>query len=87
MHRDTLQWVAALDLMLDLNPELLVPQHTRPLAGRENIKETMTAYRYPCMISPLSIYDRLSPLYIQFLEVDHHIDHSETRYSSCTTRQ
>ena len=45
MHRDTLQWVAALDLMLDLQPSLLVPQHTRPLSGWERIRETMTAYR------------------------------------------
>ena len=45
MHRDTLQWVAALDLMLDLKPDLMVPQHTRPLSGEEKIQETMTAYR------------------------------------------
>ena len=45
MHRDTLQWVAALDLMLELQPELLVPQHTRPLSGEEKIRETITAYR------------------------------------------
>ena len=64
MHRDTLQWVAALDLMLDLNPELLVPQHTRPLAGRENIKETMTAYRYPCTDKPTKyLRQTFSPLY------------------------
>ena len=45
MHRDTLQWVAALDLMLDLSPSLLVPQHTRPLTGSQNIADTLTAYR------------------------------------------
>ena len=45
MHRDTLQWVSALDIMLDLEPEHLVPQHTRPVTGAENIKEIVTAYR------------------------------------------
>ena len=45
MHRDTLQWVAALDTMLDLEPDHLVPQHTRPLEGRNKISETVTAYR------------------------------------------
>ena len=45
MNRDTLQWVAALDTMLDLQPEYLVPQHTRPLEGKDNIVETVTAYR------------------------------------------
>ena len=45
MHRDTLQWVAALDTMLGLSPDLVVPQHPQPLAGREKIEETITAYR------------------------------------------
>ena len=45
MHRDTLQWVAALDIMLELKAEKLVPQHTRPLEGAETIKEVVTAYR------------------------------------------
>merc|ERR1719232_2461343 len=45
MHRDTLQWVSALDIMLDLEPDYLVPQHTRPVTGAENIKEIVIAYR------------------------------------------
>jgi len=45
MHRDTLQWVAALDIMLDLSPSHLVPQHTRPLHGEETIRGIVTAYR------------------------------------------
>ena len=45
MHRDTLQWVAALDIMLELKAEKLVPQHTRPLEGAETIREVVTAYR------------------------------------------
>jgi len=45
MHRDTLLWVGALDKMLSLAPEILVPQHTRPVEGQETIKEIVTAYR------------------------------------------
>ena len=37
-HRDTLQWVAALDRMRRLEPDLLVPAHTGPLEGEENIR-------------------------------------------------
>ena len=43
--RDTLQWVKAVDLMRKLNPEILVPQHTRPVEGKEEISEILTAYR------------------------------------------
>jgi len=45
MHRDTLLWVGALDKMLALSPEKLVPQHTRPIEGKDTIKEIVTAYR------------------------------------------
>jgi len=45
MHRDTLQWVAALDIMIKLKPEILVPQHTRPLHGGETILDTLVSYR------------------------------------------
>ncbi|XP_023348024.1 uncharacterized protein LOC111716758 isoform X2 [Eurytemora carolleeae] len=45
MHRDTLQWVEALDLMIQLEPDILVPQHTRPLHGRSEVLQTITAYR------------------------------------------
>eukprot|EP00092_Neocalanus_flemingeri_P020877 GFUD01022616.1.p1 GENE.GFUD01022616.1~~GFUD01022616.1.p1 ORF type:complete len:586 (-),score=145.47 GFUD01022616.1:72-1829(-) len=45
MHRDTLLWVGALDKMLALSPDILVPQHTRPVEGRETVKEIVTAYR------------------------------------------
>ena len=44
-HRDTLLWVKAVDSMRRLKPEILVPQHTRPLEGSEVIMETLTAYR------------------------------------------
>jgi len=45
MHRDTLQWVKALDLMIRLKPEIMVPQHTSVIYGRENVKSILTAYR------------------------------------------
>ena len=45
MHRDTLLWVGALDKMLALSPELLVPHHTRPVEGQDTIKDIVTAYR------------------------------------------
>ncbi|KAL3859271.1 hypothetical protein ACJMK2_009498 [Sinanodonta woodiana] len=43
--RDLIQWVSTLDLMLDLNPDYLVPSHTRPLSGASYIQETLTVYR------------------------------------------
>ena len=44
-HRDSLQWVAALDLMRGLGAELLVPAHTQPLEGEQEIRDVLTAYR------------------------------------------
>ena len=43
--RDTLLWVKAVDLMRSLKPKLLVPQHTRPIEGQDEIYEILTAYR------------------------------------------
>ena len=43
--RDTLSWVKAIDLMRQLKPALLVPQHTSPIEGRDKIEEILTAYR------------------------------------------
>ena len=37
-HRDTLQWVAALDRMRGLGAELMVPAHTQPLEGEQDIR-------------------------------------------------
>ncbi|TRY70615.1 hypothetical protein TCAL_06133 [Tigriopus californicus] len=45
MARDPLLWISALDKMLSLQPEILIPQHTRPLSGKAEIKSTITAYR------------------------------------------
>ena len=43
--RDTLDWVKAVDLMRKLKPKILVPQHTRPIEGQDEISEILTAYR------------------------------------------
>ena len=43
--RDTLLWVQAVDLMRKLKPKILVPQHTRPIEGSQEIQEILTAYR------------------------------------------
>ena len=44
-NRDVMDWVNSLDAMRDLGAEFLVPSHTRPLADKEQIEETLTAYR------------------------------------------
>ena len=41
-HRDTLQWVAALDRMRGLGAELMVPAHTQPLEGEQQIRGVQT---------------------------------------------
>jgi alkyl sulfatase BDS1-like metallo-beta-lactamase superfamily hydrolase len=45
LYRDVLEWVRSLDAMRALEPEHLVPSHTRPVSGREQIAEILTAYR------------------------------------------
>ena len=45
LFRDTLLWAKAVDLMRNLRPKLLVPQHTRPVEGQEEIEQILTAYR------------------------------------------
>ncbi len=44
-YRDVMDWVASLDSMRDLNAEVLVPSHTRPVIGGDDVKERLTAYR------------------------------------------
>ena len=44
-YRDTLDWVKAVDLMRKLKPKILVPQHTRPIEGQDEIAEILTSYR------------------------------------------
>ena len=44
-RRDTTSWIKAIDLMRSLQPLVMVPQHTRPIAGEKIIMDTLTAYR------------------------------------------
>lgn len=43
--RDLKQWYQSVDKMRDLNPEYLVPGHTRPIIGAQKIQEILTNYR------------------------------------------
>jgi alkyl sulfatase BDS1-like metallo-beta-lactamase superfamily hydrolase len=43
--RNLKQWYQSLDKMRDLNPEYLVPCHTRPIIGAKKIQEILTNYR------------------------------------------
>jgi alkyl sulfatase BDS1-like metallo-beta-lactamase superfamily hydrolase len=45
LYRDVLGWVKSIDRMRELEPDYLVPSHTRPVAGREKIGGILTAYR------------------------------------------
>ena len=44
-YRDVKRWVDSIDKMRALEPEFLVPQHTRPITGAEEIYQTLTNYR------------------------------------------
>jgi len=44
-YRDVMAWVGSLDKMRDLEPEILVPSHTRPIVGAAKVAKTLTAYR------------------------------------------
>ena len=44
-HRDVMDWVTSLDEMRALEPEFLVPSHTRPVSGAEEIRTVLTDYR------------------------------------------
>jgi alkyl sulfatase BDS1-like metallo-beta-lactamase superfamily hydrolase len=43
--RNLKRWYQSLDKMRDLNPEYLVPCHTRPIVGAKKIQEILTNYR------------------------------------------
>jgi linear primary-alkylsulfatase len=43
--RNLKQWYQSLDKMRDLNPQYLVPCHTRPIIGAQKIQEILTNYR------------------------------------------
>ena len=44
-YRDVQAWAASLDAMLAENPAHLVGGHTRPVLGRERVREVLTNYR------------------------------------------
>lgn len=39
------QWIASLDVIRRLEPEVLIPGHTEPIVSRARVAETVTAYR------------------------------------------
>ena len=43
-YRDVRVWAASLDGMATLNAKYLVPGHTSPIHGQENVKEALTGY-------------------------------------------
>ncbi len=44
-YRDVIRWTQSIDRMRELRPEFMVPSHTRPLTGADEIHETLTSYR------------------------------------------
>ena len=44
-HRDVVGWVNSIDHMKNFDAEYLFPSHTKPIIGKENIKEILTIYR------------------------------------------
>ena len=45
LYRDVLRWAQSIDKMRALKPSHLVPSHTRSIAGKDEVYETLTAYR------------------------------------------
>lgn len=45
LYRDVLGWARSIDKMRALRPAYLAPSHTRPIAGRDEVSEILTAYR------------------------------------------
>ncbi len=43
--RDPKHWVESLDQMLAEEPEYLVPSHTLPISGKEQVRQVLTGYR------------------------------------------
>jgi alkyl sulfatase BDS1-like metallo-beta-lactamase superfamily hydrolase len=45
LYRDVLGWAHSIDKMRALRPAHLVPSHTRSISGKDQVYETLTAYR------------------------------------------
>lgn len=43
--RDTLQWASSIDLMRSLKPTYLIPSHTKPITGEDDVYDVLTKYR------------------------------------------
>ncbi|MFR9649645.1 MAG: alkyl/aryl-sulfatase [Rikenellaceae bacterium] len=44
-YRDVLKWIEALDTILSYDAEIMAQGHTRPIVGKEAVKEAVTAMR------------------------------------------
>lgn len=44
-YRDVRRWVDSIDAMRDLQAEVLVPSHTRPVVGADAVEDVLVAYR------------------------------------------
>ena len=44
-HRDVIGWINSIDHMQSFEPEFLFPSHTKPVVGRNKIKEVLIVYR------------------------------------------
>lgn len=44
-HRDVMQWVHSLDRMREYEPDVLIPCHTRPVYGKDQIASALRDYR------------------------------------------
>jgi alkyl sulfatase BDS1-like metallo-beta-lactamase superfamily hydrolase len=44
VYRDVGKWIDSLDMMIDLDAEYLVPSHTRPVIGKENVRDVLVSY-------------------------------------------
>ena len=44
-HRDVIGWINSIDHMQSFEPEFLFPSHTKPVVGKNKIKEVLIVYR------------------------------------------
>ncbi|MEX3009896.1 alkyl sulfatase dimerization domain-containing protein [Hoeflea sp. TYP-13] len=44
-YRDVLEWSKSIDRMIELDAEVMIPQHSRPVIGDDEIRKRLTDYR------------------------------------------
>ncbi|MCP5001225.1 MAG: MBL fold metallo-hydrolase [Hyphomicrobiales bacterium] len=44
-YRDVLEWSKSIDRMIEMDAEVMIPQHSRPVLGADEIKKRLTDYR------------------------------------------